>query len=459
MAGGFGGESKWTEDYVRSLPTAPSVDSLGSTFDPELGKTVRVDRKVYEWFGGDTGGWEEVFSVPSDYSTGSSAAPAEETGSGETSSGIPVMVPPLSTSTSASPVSSNPYYPQLVQEYEAPGLMDYSSYMPADSMFGYEQYQPWTNPNNINDSIFNYQPPTIYASDPRASTGFLATPGGVIEGGYMRPTVGIEAATSSTPSSSIPVGSAGYPQGDPRNPEDRGGPDRPDGYVGADTDTQTRGDLTVNSLYPNQIGITPPRSLYPNQIGITPPNAVTTAIPPRIPPSINDHTLQADINANKARQAALQQIREAEKYNAVTTPLPTRAPPSINDHTLASDIAANQARQAALAAIAEAEKQVAIAGSDHQQERARAMMDRANALASQVVATALPSRAPPSINDHTLAADIAANKAKQDMIGLIAAAEAAQAKGGGGGSSGGGSSGGGGFGGPGGPSGGGHSRR
>ena len=79
---------------------------------------------------------------------------------------------------SPSPIAGNPFYPMLVQEYEAPGLMDYSAYMPADSLFGYEQYQPYTNPNAIDPSIFNYQPPTIYASDPRLAG----------EGGYIRPT-------------------------------------------------------------------------------------------------------------------------------------------------------------------------------------------------------------------------------------------------------------------------------
>ena len=72
-----GGASRFTEDYIRSLPTAPSVDSLGSTFKPDLGKVVRVDRKIYEWFGGDGGSWEEVFTIPSDYSP--EGAPAEET--------------------------------------------------------------------------------------------------------------------------------------------------------------------------------------------------------------------------------------------------------------------------------------------------------------------------------------------------------------------------------------------
>ena len=93
------------------------------------------------------------------------------------SSGGSVSRAPVTT-TAVSPVASNPFYPMLVQEYEAPGLMDYSAYMPADSLFGYEQYQPYTNPNAIDPSIFNYQPPTIYASDPRLAG----------EGGYIRPT-------------------------------------------------------------------------------------------------------------------------------------------------------------------------------------------------------------------------------------------------------------------------------
>ena len=86
----------------------------------------------------------------------------------------------------ASPVAGNPYYPMLVQEYEAPGLMDYSAYMPADSLFGYEQFQPYTNPNDIDSSIFNYQLPTIYATDPRISLGDMAYTRGV--GGRIMPT-------------------------------------------------------------------------------------------------------------------------------------------------------------------------------------------------------------------------------------------------------------------------------
>ena len=309
----FGGASKWTEDYIRSLPTAGSLSSLGSTYRPDLGKEVRVGRKIYEWFGGGDGGsWEEVLTIPDDYSTDTPAAPPEETGSGETSSGIPVMVPHLSSSSrSSSPVPSNPYYPQLVQEYDAPGLVDYSAYMPADSLFGYEQYQPWTNPNDINDSIWNYQPPTIYASDPRAATGVLATPGGIIEGGHIRPTVGIEAATSSSPST--PVGSAGYPPGDPRNPEDRGGPDRPDDGWGADSDTQTKGTPTsdesrkasldhyVKNLpnLPPFSTVTVPTRTYPN----TPPPGYTPApsYPNTPPPGLAEAQIAAEIAAAQER--------------------------------------------------------------------------------------------------------------------------------------------------------------
>jgi len=112
---------------------------------------------------------------------------------------------------SPSPVAGNPYYPQLVQEYDAPSLMDYSAYMPADSLFGYEQYQPWTNPNAIDPSIFNYQPPTIYATDPRISLGGAAYTRGV--GGRIMPTIpmgggefGIEDGSSSDTTSDAATG-------------------------------------------------------------------------------------------------------------------------------------------------------------------------------------------------------------------------------------------------------------
>ena len=145
----------------------------------------------------------------------SPSAPAESFG------GASVATP----TASPSPVASNPYYPQLVQEYEAPGLVDYSSYMPADSIFGYEQYQPYTNPNNIPDGIFNYQPPTIYATDPRISLGDLARTSGV--GGRIMPTRpmggggfeggsggGFEGGSSESSSAETSDGAAGTALGD-----------------------------------------------------------------------------------------------------------------------------------------------------------------------------------------------------------------------------------------------------
>ena len=130
-----------------------------------------------------------------------------EGGGGSVSSGSASVARP---SVASSPVPSNPYYPQLVQEYDAPSLMDYSAYMPADSLFGYEQFQTYTNPNDIDPSIFNYQPPTIYATDPRISLGDMAYTRGV--GGRIMPTRpmgggGFEGSEGESESSSASSGS------------------------------------------------------------------------------------------------------------------------------------------------------------------------------------------------------------------------------------------------------------
>ena len=156
----------------------------------------------YEAYFGDSGGTSFDSFISSPSSSG------ESSGGGGGSMSRP--------SSASSPVPSNPYYPQLVQEYEAPGLMDYSSYMPADSIFGYEQYQPWTNPNNINDSIFNYQPPTIYAGLSRAPDGSLTRYSGgpssgtsLGDGRYMSggPSIGGGSESGSESSSSADSGS------------------------------------------------------------------------------------------------------------------------------------------------------------------------------------------------------------------------------------------------------------
>jgi hypothetical protein len=98
--------------------------------------------------------------------------------------------------------------------------------MPADSMFGYEQYQPWTNPNSVNESIWNYQPPTIYAGLSRAPDGSLArytggsSSGGSSSGRYISggPTIGggseSPSSSSSSSSSSSESPNKGTPLGD-----------------------------------------------------------------------------------------------------------------------------------------------------------------------------------------------------------------------------------------------------
>ena len=153
--------------------------------------------------------------------------PFAESGGGEGGGGSAV---PVSSGPSAleSPVPSNPYYPMRVPEYTAPGLVDYSAYMPAGSMFGYEQYQPWTNPNAIPENIFYYQPPKIYG-DAEAFGGMGS--GGVSSGGFIRP------------STSISVGSGG---------EESSGSKKPSG-----TDL-----FNPDVMIPTQVGNVPLGELY-----------------------------------------------------------------------------------------------------------------------------------------------------------------------------------------------------
>ena len=85
--------------------------------------------------------------------------------------------------------AANPFFPQLVQEYEAPGLLDWSAYMPEGGLLGNEQYQPWTNPNAIPENVFYYQPPMInYSPGAGFSRGgsYTGGHGGGYEG-YMGP--------------------------------------------------------------------------------------------------------------------------------------------------------------------------------------------------------------------------------------------------------------------------------
>jgi hypothetical protein len=61
----------------------------------------------------------------------------------------------------------NPYYPQRVSAFTPRTAQDWSAYMPAGSPLAVNKgilYQPDINSQGIPDSIWNYQPPMLYAS-------------------------------------------------------------------------------------------------------------------------------------------------------------------------------------------------------------------------------------------------------------------------------------------------------
>ena len=217
MAGGMlgGGGDAWSKDHEEILEHARGLGydkvsgvSLPPADAPKETWISAMDR-FNAWKASELGKPEaDRWWVTRPWSATEGTVSPEGSGGGGGSS---VARPTVASS----PVASNPYYPQLVQEYEAPGLMDYSSYMPADSMFGYEQYQPWTNPNSVNESIWNYQPPTIYAGLSRAPDGSLArytggsSSGGSSSGRYISggPTIGGGSESAPESSSSADSGS------------------------------------------------------------------------------------------------------------------------------------------------------------------------------------------------------------------------------------------------------------
>jgi hypothetical protein len=222
-----GGGSKWTEEYIKGLPTTGDADLLYDRTDRS--SPVRVGRKVYEFSGGGrdgAGGWEPVFTIPDDYET-SGTVPGTESPDGA----IPTISRTSGTS-GTSGYASNPFFPQLVPEYTPQGLLDWSEYMPEGGMFGHEQYQPWTNPNSIPDNIFNYQPPTIHAGSGIRGGGSSGGSGGGSGGGYSGgyiPTGHIEVAGSPSTTGIGIIDDHVPPAGD--------GPDRD--WGGADVDTQS----------------------------------------------------------------------------------------------------------------------------------------------------------------------------------------------------------------------------
>ena len=109
----------------------------------------------------------------------------------------------------SSAIAANPFFPQLVPEYTPQGLLDWSGYMPEGSMFGHEQYQPWTNPNAIPDNIFNYQPPTIHAGSGIRGGGISSGgPSGGSSGGSSGGYSGGSSSVSHTPVGNISTGSS-----------------------------------------------------------------------------------------------------------------------------------------------------------------------------------------------------------------------------------------------------------
>jgi len=113
---------------------------------------------------------------------------------------------------SSAPYAANPFYPQLVQDYTPPGLLDWSGYMPAGGLFGHEQYQYATNPNNIPSNIFDYQPPRIHAGGYGGGGGLIGSypTGGYPTGGYS--TGYIPTESTSTTSGGPDVASTWVPE-------------------------------------------------------------------------------------------------------------------------------------------------------------------------------------------------------------------------------------------------------
>jgi len=307
---------------------------------------------------------------------------------------------------SSASYATNPFYPQLVQDYTPPGLLDWSGYMPAGGLLGHDQYQPWTNPNNIPSNIFNYQPPRIHAGG-YGSTGVYPT-GSYPTGVY--PTEGYSTGYIPTESTSTESTSTSTPEYDPNKDPgwDEGGGgtgsfDNPSmhGYGGFPTggwDTwnaigRTLGGSDAHGWSGPSFGagdIHGWDSTFPDI------NAVQ-AEPAYIAPIQSAHALDQLATAYNPPHAldqlatayqpehALDQIAQAAhgRKSAVTTPLPSPPPPSVVDITplaVAQDAAHNSQRAAQERAMQAAQAQAAQAAALAQQ---RASAQAAAAAAAQ----------------------------------------------------------------------------
>jgi len=393
-------KSQW-RDFTERLNAAKEKATAGGTRDFVLGATDAQKKRSSDWYKTPEGaGYAESLGLPSGFGI------RDGGGGGGGSS---------------APYASNPFFPQLVQDYTPPGLLDWSEYMPAGGLFGYDQYQPWINPNNIPSNIFNYQPPRIHAGGygstgvyPIGSypTGGYPT-GGYPTGGYPTggyPTGGYPTGYIPTESISTESTSTSTPEYDPNKDPgwDEGGGgtgsfDNPSmhGYGGFPTggwDTwnaigRTLGGSDAHGWSGPSFGagdIHGWDSTFPDI------NAVQ-AEPAYIAPIQSAHALDQLATAYNPPHAldqlatayqpehALDQIAQAAhgRKSAVTTPLPSPPPPSVVDITplaVAQDAAHNSQRAAQERAMQAAQAQAAQAAALAQQ---RASAQAAAAAAAQ----------------------------------------------------------------------------
>jgi len=188
-------KSQW-RDFTERLNAAKEKATAGGTRDFVLGATDAQKKRSSDWYKTPEGAdYAESLGL----SSGFGIRDGGDGGGGG----------------SSAPYASNPFFPQLVQDYTPPGLLNWSGYMPAGGLFGHEQYQPWTNPNNIPSNIFNYQPPRIHAGGYGSTGGYPIgsyPTGGYPTGGYPTggyPTGGYSTGgypTGTAPTGTIPTG-------------------------------------------------------------------------------------------------------------------------------------------------------------------------------------------------------------------------------------------------------------
>lgn len=137
---GFGGASKFTPEYVRSLPTVGNADLLDN-YGGNMTDEVRVGQDVYKFYGGKGGGWEKIFTIPDDmYEAATKTSTPSESSGTFVPSGVGVgsgrVGPLLDPGMNLGPYPfRNDYAPMLAVEYQAPAAQDFSAYMAPNSPF------------------------------------------------------------------------------------------------------------------------------------------------------------------------------------------------------------------------------------------------------------------------------------------------------------------------------------